>query len=146
MIVGRSSFAGSSKFGSKWVPDTYSDYTSMSRSVTAVMMSNMFGYPLSGADICGYNGNVTEELCTRWYALGAFYPLSRNHQGMHTVDQEPYTFQNISSYRMRYVDAIRNSMRTKLALLNYYYTELSAISEEGGAFFRPLFFDYPQDH
>ena len=110
------------------------------------MMSNMFGYPLSGADICGYNGNVTEELCTRWYALGAFYPLSRNHQGMHTVDQEPYTFQNISSYRMRYVDAIRNSMRTKLALLNYYYTELSAISEEGGAFFRPLFFDYPQDH
>lgn len=47
---------------------------------------------------------------------------------------------------MRYVDAIRNSMRTKLALLNYYYTELSAISEEGGAFFRPLFFDYPQDH
>jgi alpha-glucosidase (family GH31 glycosyl hydrolase) len=51
----------------------------MSRSVTAVMMSNMFGFPLSGADICGYNGNVTEELCTRWYALGAFYPLSRNH-------------------------------------------------------------------
>ena len=37
-------------------------------------------------------------------------------------------------------------MRTKLALVNYYYTELSIVSEEGGSFFRPLFFDFPQDH
>lgn len=42
---------------------------------------------------------------------------------------------------------MRNAMRTKLALVNYYYTELSLISsEEGGAFFRPLFFDFPQLH
>lgn len=38
-------------------------------------------------------------------------------------------------------------MRTKLALVSYYYTELSMISnEEGGAFFRPLFFDFPQNN
>ena len=33
-------------------------------------------------------------------------------------------------------------MKKKLALSNYYYTEMSMISEEGGAFFRPLFFDF----
>ena len=92
MIVGRSSFAGNSKFGSRWIPDTHSNYTSMSRSVTGLMMSNMFGFPHSGADICGYHGNVTMELCTRWYNLGAFYPLSRNHQGASQADQEPYAF------------------------------------------------------
>lgn len=36
-------------------------------------------------------------------------------------------------------------MQTKMALVNYYYTELSLLSEEGGTFYKPLFFDYPLD-
>lgn len=36
-------------------------------------------------------------------------------------------------------------MKTKLHLIRYYYTQLSMVQTSGGAFYKPLFFEFPDE-
>jgi len=148
MTISRSSFAGSGKFAARSLGDNYSTYSYLAYSVTGVMAANIAGTPLAGADICGYNGDVTPELCARWYTVGSFYPFSRNHNHRDSIAQEPYEFEGrIPHYPVHYsyLDIMRWAMWNKMSLIRYYYSEMSHVQRYGGAFFKPLFFEFPDD-
>lgn len=85
MIIERSSYSGSGKYGSMWLGNNYSSGPYMGYSVTGTMLHNIAGIPLSGADICGSIGDSNAELCARWYTVGAFYPFSRNHNSIGNI-------------------------------------------------------------
>jgi len=149
MIIERSAFSGVGKYGSRWLGDNFSQNGYMGFSVTGIMMHNIIGIPLAGSDICGFLGTVDAELCARWHVVGAFYPFSRNHNDYGADDQEPYlwntTYVDTKFGSMSYTDIMREAIYKKYDLISYYYTELTHIHEDGGPFYKPLFFSFPDD-
>lgn len=118
-------------------------------------MSNIFGMPYSGSDICGFYNDpnrkeksVDHLLCTRWYMLAAFQPFSRNGGGIGTYPKAPYLFkENVpGDDQTTLQNVIRVSMNVKYNLLRYVVSFFHGIAAKGGAFYKPLWFDYPNDY
>lgn len=93
---------------------------------------------MMGADICGFTGNTTVELCARWFQLGALYPFSRSHNDRSAIPQEPYALGDIV------LQSAKNNLQLRYSLLKQFY---SVIIDQGGhgAVFNPLFFHFPED-
>jgi alpha-glucosidase (family GH31 glycosyl hydrolase) len=110
------------------------------------MLMNMYGIPVSGADICGFGANTNPELCARWTVVGSFSPFSRNHNSWGSTPQEPYVFaKDIYEGSVTYTDIMRMAIRNRYHLVRYYYTELQRLNQNGGTFYKPLFFEFPED-
>ncbi len=45
-----------------------------------------------------------------------------------------------------YTDLIRTALLQRYSLLRYIYSSFHQIGQQGGAFFKPLYYDYPNDN
>uniref|UniRef100_A0A8C6TG08 Lysosomal alpha-glucosidase n=1 Tax=Neogobius melanostomus TaxID=47308 RepID=A0A8C6TG08_9GOBI len=138
-VLSRSSFPGIGRFSGVWTGDVKSNWEQLRYSIPSVLKFGLFGVPLVGADICGFDGNTTEELCVRWMQLGAFYPFMRNHNDRGNRPQEPYMFgKNAQS-------AMRSALNLRYSLLPFLYTLFHHAHISAETVARPLFVEFPSD-
>ncbi|KAL1432914.1 hypothetical protein MTO96_001909 [Rhipicephalus appendiculatus] len=138
-IISRATSSGQGVWSGHWSGDIESSWKDMRLSIPNFLSFGMYGIPLAGADICGFAGNTTVELCARWQVLGAFYPFSRNHNEYSCKDQDPY------SMGPEVVQATKNALNVRYALLPYLYTLFYRSHVYGETVARTLFFEFPED-
>lgn len=138
-IISRSTFPGLGRYAGHWSGDVLSAWKDMALTIPDLLTFSLYGIPLMGSDICGFNGNTTAALCQRWMQLGAFYPFSRNHNTDNGIDQDPVAF------GQEVIDSSRTALQIRYSLLPYLYTLFWKAHTNGDTVARPLFFEFTND-
>ncbi|XP_051839078.1 sucrase-isomaltase, intestinal [Antechinus flavipes] len=140
-VLTRSTFAGSGRHAGHWLGDNTALWEHMEWSITGLLEFSLFGIPYAGADICGFILDTTEELCTRWMQLGAFYPFSRNHNGETFKPQDPAVFGQDSIL----VKSSRHYLLIRYTLLPFLYTLFYKAHVYGDTVSRPFLHEFYTD-
>ncbi|MGB8028165.1 MAG: TIM-barrel domain-containing protein [Terracidiphilus sp.] len=99
------------------------------------------GYAYWSHDIGGHMpGAVDPELFTRWIQFGTFSPILRTH-----TTKNPDSERRIWAYPEPYSEVMRNAYQLREAMQPYLYTEARRTYDTGVAFFRPLYYDWPEE-
>ena len=137
LMFSRASCIGMHRYGGIWQGDNKSYWGHLLMNLKMMASLNMCGFLYTGADLGGFGSDTTEDLVMRWYALGIFTPLMRNHSEMGTRRQEVYRFTDLEGFK--------NIIGLRYKLLPYLYSEYMKAVLDDDLMFRPLAFDHPGD-
>ncbi|RMZ57650.1 hypothetical protein APUTEX25_001850, partial [Auxenochlorella protothecoides] len=133
-----SSYLGVGAYAAHWTGDNVATWDQLAKSIAGVLNIGLVGIAMGGADICGFQGNTTSELCARWVSLGAFYPFARSHSDLHSTRQELYLWPEVA-------EAGRQALSQRYRLLPYLYSTMRAAHDTGAPAMRPLWMTFPED-
>ncbi len=136
-VLTRATFAGGHRYAATWTGDNSATWNHVRLGIAQVLNLGLSGFALSGADLGGFFGSVSPELLTRWYQIGAFMPLYRNHAFKDTAAREPWVHgEPHTSIRRRFVEE-------RYRLLPYIYTLAEEAARTGIPITRPMFLEFP---
>ena len=136
-VITRASYAGTQKYALSWTGDNHSWWSHILLALHMMPSLNMCGFLYEGPDIGGFGSNTTEDLVLRWYGMGIYSPLLRNHSANGTRRQEPYRFKNKAAFA--------GILQLRYLLLPYIYSEYMKAALHNGMYCMPLAFAFPED-
>jgi alpha-glucosidase len=137
-VLTRAAYSGAERYAATWTGDNSSTWNHLKMSTPMLLSVGISGFPLVGDDIGGFVGTPPADLLTRWFEVGAFNPIYRDHTDKGSADQEPWVSgPEQEAVRRRYIE-----LRYKL--LPYIYTAVEEATRTGIPLMRPLFLEYPE--
>jgi alpha-glucosidase len=137
-VLTRAAYAGTARYAASWTGDNSATWNHLGMSTPMLLSLGLSGYPLVGDDIGGFANSPPADLLTRWYELGVFNPIYRNHAAKGTADHEPWVDgPEHEAVRRRYIEL-------RYQLLPYIYSQIEETTRTGIPMMRPVFLDYPE--
>ncbi|KAJ5665250.1 Glucosidase 2 subunit alpha [Penicillium maclennaniae] len=128
-ILTRSYYAGAQRMSAMWTGDNQATWDHLAISLPMVLNNGIAGFPFAGAD----------ELLSRWYQAGIWYPFFRAHAHIDTRRREPY----LISEPHRTI--ISQAIRLRYQLLPAWYTAFHEASVNGTPIVYPQYYLFPDD-
>ena len=136
-VMTRASYAGGQRYSTTWTGDNSATWDHLKLSIQQIINLGLSGFSYSGADVSGFAGGPSPDLLTRWFEIGAFYPIFRDHSAKGTPRVEPWVDgPDHLAIRRRYIDE-------RYRLMPYLYSLAEQNARTGDPIMRPVFYDYP---
>lgn len=136
-ILSRATSIGQGKYSGHWSGDVLSTWDYLRWSIPSLIEHSMYGFSIMGADICGFVGNTSEDLCARWSTLGSFYSFARNHNENNARAQDPVSLGPVV------ISANKNAFKFRYSILPYLYTLQHLAHRQGLPYARSLVLEFP---
>lgn len=138
-VLTRSYFAGSQRTGAMWTGDNMAKWEYLRIATPMILTHGVAGMPFAGADVGGFFENPTNELLTRWYQAGAFYPFFRAHAHIDSKRREPWIAGGI------YTPIMADAIKLRYKLLPTFYTAFRESSVTGTPVLKPVYYVSPDN-
>jgi alpha-glucosidase len=136
-VMTRASYAGGQRYSVTWTGDNLATWDHLKLSVHQIINLGLSGFAYSAADVSGFAGGPSPDLLTRWFEIGAFTPVFRDHSATGTPRVEPWVDgPDHLAIRRRFVEE-------RYRLMPYFYALADQNSRLGDPIVRPVFYDYP---
>jgi len=137
-VLTRAAYAGAQRYAATWTGDNTASWFHLAQSTPNLLSLGLSGMAMSGDDIGGFIGSPPADLLTRWFQLGAFNPVFRNHAATDTRPHEAWV-DGPKHEALR-----REAIELRYRMMPYLYTAAEENARTGLPIMRPVFLQYPK--